>query len=85
MKARLSLLHKQEAEWNKLSNWKPAAGEVVVYDPDENYDYARLKIGDGTKTLKELNFFIDKTVLSTLQKQRYFEIIDAGRITDYKK
>jgi hypothetical protein len=85
MKARLSLLHKQEAEWNKLSDWKPEAGEVVVYDPDENYDYARLKIGDGTKTLQELNFFIDKAISTALQNCQYYEIIDAGRVTDYKK
>ena len=83
MKARISLLHKTESEWSELSFWIPEAGEVIVYDPDDSYNYARLKIGDGVKSLQELDFFIESTVKATIKDQQYLEIIDAGRITDY--
>jgi hypothetical protein len=84
MKARVSHLHKQESEWVTLNSWVPEAGEFVVYDPDSRYSYARLKVGDGVHTLRELDFFVDQAALALIKKQRYFEIIDAGRITDYK-
>ena len=84
MIARVSHLHKQESEWLKLDSWIPEAGELIVYDPDSRYSYARLKMGDGIHPLKELDFLIDKAVLALIQKQRYFDIIDAGRVTDYK-
>ena len=44
-------------EWLKLGSWVPEAGELIVYDPDENYTYSRLKVGDGINTLQDL-FFI---------------------------
>lgn len=83
MKARVSHLHKTESEWQKLGSWVPNAGELVVYDSDSKYSYARLKLGDGSTELSKLPFFIDSTMLALIQKQRYFEIIDAGRVTDY--
>ena len=73
----MSQLHKTERQWQNFGDWVPEAGEIVVYDPDKNYEYARLKIGDGKKQLSELPFFVDaaaKALISTL---------DAGRITDY--
>lgn len=85
MKARVSHLHKTEAEWLKLGSWKPEAGELIIYDPDSTHSYARLKVGDGVRALKDLEFFVDNATMALIQKQRYFEIIDAGRVTDYKK
>lgn len=84
MKARISHLHKTEAEWSKLGDWTPEPGELIVYDPDENFTYSRLKMGDGKRALKNLNFLVDEATLALIQKQRYFDIIDAGRITDWK-
>ena len=83
MKARISQLHNIESEWLKLSTWVPEAGELIVYDPDEHYDYARIKVGDGKKYLNELPFIIESAAKALIQKQHYFEIIDAGRVTDY--
>lgn len=77
MKARISHLHKTEAEWLAFSNWQPEAGELIVYDPDEVHAYARIKVGDGQRTLQELDFFVDSAVNEALN------IIDSGRITDY--
>lgn len=85
MKARVSQLHKIEAEWLKLNDWTPEAGEIIVYDPDESFEYSRIKLGDGQRALKDLSFFIDSTIADYLQKQRRPEILDGGRITDYNK
>ena len=85
MKARISQLHKTEAEWLRLSNWTPEAGEIIVYDPDNRVNYPRIKIGDGKKSLEELSFLINSAVADYLQEQRYQEIIDGGRITNFKK
>ena len=83
MKARISLLHKTEADWKKLVSFTPDAGELIIYDPDDSYDYARVKIGDGNTLLRDLPFIIDSATLALIQKQHYFEIIDGGRVTDY--
>lgn len=83
MNARVAQLHKTEAEWSKHNDWVPEAGELIVYDPDLRYDYARLKVGDGEKTLQELAFFVDSAIANTLQKCKYFEILDGGRVTDF--
>ena len=85
MKARISQLHKTEAEWNEVSSFVPEAGELIVYDPDSKHNYSRLKIGDGKKSLQELTFFIDSSVISALQNPGYSTVIDGGRITDYIK
>lgn len=85
MKARVSQLHKTASEWQRHADWVPEAGEIIVYDPDDDTPYARVKIGDGKKTLKNLSFFIDSAIASYLAKQRYQEIIDGGRITNFKK
>ena len=82
MKARISQLCKTEAEWQKWSQWKPESGELVIYKPDENHPYARVKIGDG-RTLQELDFFVDSALESILKEWRYNELIDGGCITDY--
>ena len=84
MKARISHLHKTEAEWLKLS-FVPAAGELVIYDPDDKVNYPRLKIGDGKHSLHELNFFVDSVVEELLKNYVHSEHIDAGRVTDYPK
>jgi hypothetical protein len=42
--------------WNKALNFIPKAGEIIIYDPDENYNYSRFKIGDGIRTVNNLEF-----------------------------
>lgn len=86
MKARICNLHKTEAEWLKLVGWKPEAGELIVFDPDEKYNYPRVKLGDGVHTLIELPFFIDHAALKIVENLNVdTSILDAGRITIYKK
>ena len=84
MKARVSQLHKTEAEWNNLPNFVPIEGEFIIFDSDSRHSYARLKIGDGITKLKELPFFIDSAIDDHNNKRKVNEVIDAGRVTDYK-
>ena len=48
--------HDIEANWNKATNFIPKAGEIIVYDRDENYTYERIKIGDGETLIENLAF-----------------------------
>ena len=84
MKARVSNLIKTEAEWSKLT-FTPLAGELIVYAPDANFKYARLKIGDGMNTVQALPFVVDPVVAAMLSDYDSAEVTDAGRITDYFK
>ena len=81
MRARVSQLNKTEAEWKKLNTWIPEAGELVVYTPDENYTYARLKVGDGIRPLRDIEFLIDSAALAVLKASNFKEVIDGGRIS----
>lgn len=84
MKARVSNLTKTETEWAKL-NFKPMPGELVVYTPEADDDFAcvRLKIGDGIHMIHELPFVIDYTANVLLENYKRLENFDAGRITEY--
>ena len=81
MRARVSQLNKTEAEWKKLNTWIPEAGELVVYAPDENYTYARLKVGDGIRQLRDIEFLIDSAASAVLKAANFKEVIDGGRIS----
>lgn len=52
------IIHKHDIaeNWAKATGFIPKIGELIIYDPDENYAYSRIKIGDGTKTVGELPF-----------------------------
>ena len=48
-----------EANWNKAVNFIPKVGEIIIYGIDENYNYSRFKIGDGVRTINNLEFLLD--------------------------
>jgi hypothetical protein len=85
MKARISQLHKTEAEWDARLPWVPEPGEFVVYDPDETHPHARVKVGDGVRTLQELDFFIDSAITEVLKQISFETTIDGGRIKGPRK
>lgn len=64
LNARLIQKHDVEANWITASNngFVPLNGEIIFYDKDENYDYVRMKIGDGTTLVNELPF-IDESII----------------------
>lgn len=53
---RIALKHDIEANWNKAINFIPMMGEVIIYDPDQNYSYPRIKVGNGIDIVPMLPF-----------------------------
>lgn len=60
--------HDVEKNWQKATNFTPMAGEVIIYDRDDNvtdeslrgvYYYERIKIGDGVTNVNALPFVDD--------------------------
>lgn len=45
-----------ESEWKLATNFKPLKGEFIIYAPDNNYSYSRLKIGTGDDYVNDLPF-----------------------------
>ena len=84
------IIHKHDTEtnWNNAVNFIPMNGEIIVYDPDENYNYSRLKIGDGTTTVTNLPFELDMIVLKMVGEkttgkgyfQSTFELDDGSAV-----
>jgi hypothetical protein len=75
IKARIQHLHKTESEWQAFESENPEfifrAGELIIYDIDQNNTVPRFKFGNGTSKLSDLPFAATEIDF------------DAGRITDY--
>ena len=56
--ARQQQKHDIEANWILAGNngFVPLNGEIIVYDKDDNYDFQRVKIGDGVTDVNALKF-----------------------------
>lgn len=59
LNTRIQQKHDIEANWLKAVNFIPKVGEVIVYDIDETHTTPRMKIGDGVKSINELEFMGD--------------------------
>ena len=83
------IIHKHETEANwLLSSLIPMKGELIVYDIDENYDYERIKIGDGVQNVNDLPFVTNRSFIVTVSRdadkntvvdKTYQEIYDAAK------
>jgi hypothetical protein len=80
MKARISQLHNTEQNWEKFASWVPAAGELVIYHPDDTHEYSRVKIGDGKRTLQQLDFFLEDLIVELTKTIKTINSFDAGRL-----
>lgn len=62
----IRIIHKHDIEenWKKAVNFIPKKGEFIIYDIDNNYDYPRLKIGDGETIVSDLPFINDNKSFS---------------------
>ena len=58
LKTRIIHKHDVESNWSKATGFVPKQGELIVYDKDSNYDYERVKIGDGATNVNNLPFVI---------------------------
>ena len=54
--------HDTEANWNSRPSFIPDKSEIIVYDKDDNYNYPRVKIGDGVTTVVALPFIVNAAV-----------------------
>lgn len=61
-KLRIKQKHDTEANWKKATNFKPEAGELIVYDADSTHSTPRFKVGDGTKLVNALPFVPSSSV-----------------------
>ena len=59
LNTRIQLKNDIEANWNLLENFIPMPGEIIIYNPDENYENPRIKIGNGESFLNSLSFIND--------------------------
>ena len=67
LKMRIQSKNDTEANWNKLgpessSPFTPLRGEIIIYLPDTNHDYTRLKVGDGSTNVTLLPFIDASTI-----------------------
>ena len=74
IKTRIQLKSDTETNWKKAvlvadggtktsgNSFEPLAGEMIIYTPDDNHDYSRLKIGDGETNVVRLPFVDAGTV-----------------------
>lgn len=71
IKTRIVQKHATETDWAKAINFIPLQGEVIVYDIDDNYNYERIKIGDGVQNVNNLPFVdhIDSTALNIMLEE----------------
>ena len=56
LKARVQQKIDTEANWSQAT-FESKRGEIYFYDKDSEHDYVRMKVGDGEKTVRELDFF----------------------------
>lgn len=77
---RIISTHDTEANWIAASEFIPKAGELIIYDKDENNSYERFKIGDGVTKVNELPFTIDEVINKFFDVSNNVIYMDAGRI-----
>lgn len=57
LKTRIIQKHDTEANWLLATNFTPMNGEIIIYDEDDNYNYKRIKVGNGIDNVNVLDFY----------------------------
>ena len=57
IKTRVIQKHDTTENWAKATNFIPKSGELIVYDTDAQFNYERLKLGDGKTVVSDLPFY----------------------------
>lgn len=80
IKGRIINKHGTEADWlaagTAAAPFIPLDGELIIYDPDSNYSYKRIKFGDGVTAVHLLPFYAEGATASE-QVQSDWLIADA--------
>lgn len=74
IKSRIVHKHDLESNWLLATNFTPKQGELIVYDVDENYDYERIKIGDGVQNVNALPFITETVDWNDLLNRPFGEV-----------
>lgn len=72
LKTRIIQKHDTEANWLLATNFTPLNGEIIIYDEDDNHDYKRIKIGNGTDNVNDLDFYTGSW--NNLKDKPFYEI-----------
>ena len=72
IKCRLVQKHDVQSNWEVKKDFIPKQGEMIVYDIDDNYNYERMKIGDGKTVIGALPFVDDpiRTLIENLDNDK---------------
>jgi len=64
------IIHKNgtEANWNKVNDFIPQKGEIIIYNPDDLHPTPRFKIGNGVSLPRYLPFFQEGITQEDLEK-----------------
>lgn len=81
--ARIINIHDVEYNWNRAATFIPRAGEIVVYDVDQEHTYPRFKIGDGKTSVVDLPFTLDTTISDFFGTASEVIYLNGGNIKDY--
>ena len=81
--SRIITTHDSEIFWNERKQFIPYKGEQIVYDPDENHTYSRVKIGDGLTPLCDLPFIAESSFKDLMNEINGVCYIDGGHIVEY--
>lgn len=70
--------HAQQSDWDDAS-LVPKQAELLIYDSDENHNFPRFKLGDGTSLARELPFLLTNPVFVGTTEE-YNVANDAGLV-----
>lgn len=81
--SRIMQKHDTEANWKKATNFIPKAGEIIIYDADDTYSAARIKVGNDSTNINDLPFINskanweqnDETALDYIQNRPFYDEI----------
>lgn len=68
LNTRVQLKHDTQKNWNAAVNFIPKNGEVIIYDPDGDYSFPRMKVGDGVTVVTELPFVYEPVTESDINE-----------------
>lgn len=78
IKTRIQNKHDTEANWALAENFRPLAGEVIVYDADASHTYPRFKVGDGETVVSALPF--STVEINTVEEEGVAQELDNIKI-----
>lgn len=82
--SRIINIHDIEERWNRATTFIPRAGEIVVYDVDDQHTYPRFKLGDGVTSVVNLPFSTDLAIEAFFGEHDGVIHLNGGNIKEYE-